>query len=100
MPKAKKTRPESSATRYVVPNTALIMRAAKGKKGHFTTASMKAAFEKDGRPPASASPAIKDLLDKKAIKRIADGEYQIIETPEPKANGNGASQTDGVVTHG
>lgn len=98
--KAKKAKPQkpvnSHQMRYVVPNPALIMRIAKRKKGHFTVADIKAAFEKDGRPPSSASPAIKDLLDKKSIKRIADGEYQIIETPAPKTNGNTVAAVEGV----
>jgi len=77
--------------RYTVPHTGLIMRLIKRKHGHITTEQIKDGFEKDGRPRASASPAIKDCLDKKLIKRVADGEYEMIETPAPK-NGNGATQ--------
>lgn len=103
-PKGKKkpAKPVNShQTRYAVPNPALIMRIAKRKKGHFTVGAIKAAFEKDGRPPSSASPAIRELIDRKVIKRVGEGEYQIIETPAPKPNGNGkTSETVVEATNG
>lgn len=98
----KKAKPDKPAapdrTRYAVPNPALIMRVAKRHKGTFTSKQMKKAFEKDGRPTGSVAPALTDLLGKKAIKRVGEGEYQIIEAPAPKTNG--APQEDGVTANG
>ena len=75
-------------TRYTVPNTGLIMRLIKRRNGHINLTQVKDAFEKDGRPRGSASPAIRECLDKKLIKRVGEGEYEMIEIAK---NGNGAA---------
>lgn len=86
----------SHQTRYAVSNPALIMRLAKRRGGTFTSMQIKAGFEKDGRPTSSVSPALNDLVAKKAIKRISEGEYQIVEAkskPPVSTNGNGTTAT-------
>jgi hypothetical protein len=93
-PKGKATPAKPAApdrTRYAVSNPDLIIRLAKRRKGPITSKQLKEAFAKDGRPPSSVSPALADLVEKKKIKRIGDGEYQLAETP--KINGGNAAAT-------
>lgn len=92
--KAKPAKPAApDRARYAVSNPDLIIRLAKRRKGTFTSMQIKEGFIKDGRPSSSVSPALADLVEKKRIKRIADGEYQLAEAPTPKTNGNTAAAT-------
>jgi hypothetical protein len=48
---------------------------------------MKDLFEKDGRNRASVNPALSDMVEKKLLKRIDEGVYELAAKAKPKANG-------------
>ena len=98
--KAAKTSQHPTTNRYAVTHTDLILRIAKRKKGHFTTANIKDAFEKQERPRTSASPALADMVERGLIIRISEGEYQLVEPPTPPTKTNGNGTTEGVNNHG
>jgi hypothetical protein len=88
----------ANAQKYPVSHAAFIERIAKRKHGHFTTADIKTAFEKQGRPASSASPSINELLTKQVIRRVGGGEYELTAAPA-KTNGAALTPVEGVA-HG
>lgn len=86
----KPAKPEhgDSSKRYDIPHADLILKVANG--GTFTVANMKKLFNKRRRPADSVGTAIKSLLTKGQIERVAEGEYKVLKK---KNNGAAAAPT-------
>lgn len=91
-PKKKPKDPEAAGNRYEVSHKDFILRIGRQNHGRFSAAKVKDRFEKDGRNRDSVSTAIDDLLKRKLIKRVSEGEYLLLNmaAEQPKTNGNGA----------
>lgn len=80
----KKDKPSNYSKRYEVPHADFILRLAKRSHGRIARAKLKEAFAKDGRNDTSVGTAIKSLLDTKQIRRVGEGEYELVTKPEKK----------------
>jgi len=93
LPAPKKAKKNPTPDRREVDHRTFLLRAASRNHGRFNTSWMKAQFEKDERTPGNVSPTIAVLLKKKAIKRVGEGEYVLMQKAaspkkaEPKTNG-------------
>lgn len=107
-PKIKPVDPRSHQNRYEVKHTDFILRIARQSHGRFSASKVKERFEKDGRNKDSVSNAIHELVTRKLAKRVADGEYVLLQkpatspkpkTPPPPIKPNGPDVTV-EATHG
>jgi hypothetical protein len=62
-----------------------ILRYARQHHGRMSTAKLRAHFDLHGRKPTSVGGALNVLLQKKMIKSLGDGEYELRAKPETKA---------------
>jgi len=99
----------ANAQKYAVPNATFALRAARRSHGRCNITSLKRLFEKDGRNPASVSPTLNDLIEKKLLKRVNDGEYVMLQAkppsnrspkPNEQPKPNGSAQIVETAQHG
>jgi len=99
-PKGLKAAKKAAKKQHDVDHRTFILRSASRNHGRFSTSWMKAQFVKDKRTPGNVSPTIAHLIKKKAIKRVGDSEYVLLQkAAKPKVNGNGATPVQ-EATHG
>ena len=94
----KKTKPKKQ---HDVPAHAFTLRAASRNHGRFNSHWLKRQFEADGRHPSGTGPVINRLLNDKAIKRVGDGEYVLLQKTKPvKKTNSGIAPEAGVAGNG
>jgi hypothetical protein len=112
LPAPKKEKQEKTQKKAIdrreVNHREFILRTASRNHGRFNTAWMKTQFEKDKRKPGAVSPSIDDLIKHKRLKRVASGEYVLMNKAqterkkqtiaEKKTNGNGAPVVESTQT--
>lgn len=62
------------------------LRLASRNHGRFNSNWLKRQFEADGRHPSGTGPVINRLMKDRAIKRVGEGEYVLLQKAEPKTN--------------
>jgi hypothetical protein len=61
-----------------------VLRIARRNHGRFKVAKLKDAFDRDGRNRDSVSTAVHELEEAKQVKRVAEGEYVLLNRTKPK----------------
>jgi hypothetical protein len=82
--KSEKKEKPATANRYEVSHVDFILRYARRNHGRFAVAKVKDAFEKDKRYRDSVSTAINTLIERKQAKRVALGEYVLLNDAAKK----------------
>lgn len=80
--------PDSNS--YKVSNRDLILNHVKGRDS-FTAADIRKLFQKEKRPPTSATSQVAQMVNEGLFERTTLGEYTVVKTP-PKANVNGSGE--------
>lgn len=79
-PKAEKS--AEGRQQHDVTNKDLIWKAIKNRKG-FKVADIRELFEKEGRNEKSISPQLMNLIAEKKVKRLVNGEYEVLKPKAP-----------------